>query len=375
MRWVGCLVLVAGCGRVAFDPRSDGGDGDGAGDGSDGPSVQANLVFVTRAEVGVPELSGGLAGLDTYCTNTARAAGHEGMFVAWASTSTVNARDRFPGSRGWVRTDGHIAIDDIGSLVAQGRLFSALVYDEAGARVTGMFEQVLTGTQLDGTQSVSCADWTGTGTVKGGLVDRGYPEWTDVGGTLTCSGPMLGHLYCLGIGLDIALAPPTPGAGDRIIFASATYQNTSLATWDNNCNTEATMNGLQGTYRAALATTTGSIASRFVADSRSVRRIDGALVARDVTALFDGTDLEAHAMQSAAGVYLSTAPGTPSIHVGAPNAMTVGTDPATCSNWTSTSATFVSQYGRFGSVVSAEVWGGFGNFNCMGFQRVLCLQE
>src|SRR5262245_23472284 len=121
-RWVGTLMCVAGCGRFWFDfssSVSDGGDdgcnpagrfsgdvsSDVSSDGaSDGATARPNVAFVTRGVYS--GALGGLSGADGICQTAAISAGLPGTFVAWLSTSTVNARDRFAASHGWIGTNG-----------------------------------------------------------------------------------------------------------------------------------------------------------------------------------------------------------------------------------------------------------------------------
>src|SRR5690348_11017356 len=79
------------------------------GGGDDAPGVDAapggpNRAFVTRSVL--PGNFGGIDVADGLCNTEASDAGLGGTFVAWLSTSAVDARDRLDGSRGWVRTDG-----------------------------------------------------------------------------------------------------------------------------------------------------------------------------------------------------------------------------------------------------------------------------
>src|SRR5262245_55711495 len=106
------VVLVsAGCGRVGFAIGELGGDGptgddapaggDDAATGGDGGSGSgANIVFVASSltDGGI----GGLAQADDICAARAEEAGLAGTYVAYLSTTSVNAIDRLGSARGWV---------------------------------------------------------------------------------------------------------------------------------------------------------------------------------------------------------------------------------------------------------------------------------
>jgi hypothetical protein len=76
-----------------------------------GPGVLAvaNIAFGTYH--GTPSSVGGLDGGDALCNAEAADAGLPGTYVAYLSTSAVDAIDRIGGSRGWVRPDGRPFVD------------------------------------------------------------------------------------------------------------------------------------------------------------------------------------------------------------------------------------------------------------------------
>ena len=88
--------------RVIANANADAASDDGNGDG--GPSV--NIAFVTSTSVQISTLGGHL-GADALCAQRAEAGGlPSNTYVAWLSTSTVDAKTRLAGARGWVRPDG-----------------------------------------------------------------------------------------------------------------------------------------------------------------------------------------------------------------------------------------------------------------------------
>ncbi len=140
---------------------------------------------------------GDLAGADSICNQHASDAGLDGPFVAWLSTSLVDARDRLdPGSPAFYSPPGcaQLVATGVGDLTA-GLLANPIVRDETCAL---RFTLVWTGTDADGTKHVGgCADWTDDLQAGSGLTGRSVysdTRWTAFS-TDDCS---RGHnaLYC-----------------------------------------------------------------------------------------------------------------------------------------------------------------------------------
>ncbi len=160
------------------------------------------VVFVTssthRGDLG------GLAGADAICSARAAAASLPGTYVAWLSTSTVDARDRLsePGSAGFVRTDGALVAVSIADLL-DGALQNPLEFDENGSGPSSFVDAVWTGTSSAGTGSGAyCSDWTSGSPVTGsggkGLRTSTSGSWTQ-DGTLSCGTLAGARLYCFEI--------------------------------------------------------------------------------------------------------------------------------------------------------------------------------
>ena len=359
-RWL--VVLVASCGRLGFDPVGDAASAGVDAAGLDG-ATQANRAFVTSAQL-VGNL-GGLAGADALCTNAASAAGLDGTFVAWLSTTTVDAIDRLAGSRGWVRTDG-TALADQPAQIASGELFVPLDLDENG-HPAPLPAEPWTGTNPDGraASGLSCGDWTGAGTGQQGVAAAGMPSFTD-GGTIPCMATR--SLYCFELGQVTPVAPVVTAG--RIAFVSiSTYAGGGLSQLDAACNADAAAAGLLGSYLAAVATTTASPASRFVADVRPWRRVDGQLVAADNATLFGGT-LTAFIDQRADGVYLADPVVLDGTSVGPSSA---GTMASTCTDWSDVVTANAAIAGRMYFLDGLDFWNGQPG-SCNVPTPLLCLQ-
>jgi hypothetical protein len=134
--------------------------------------------FVTSANPGSGGDLGGLEGADAHCAALAEAAGVSGAtWVAYLSTSTVDARDRI-GSGPWVNAAGVVIAEDVAGLHGEANnITKATALDETGATVNGRGDEpnrhdILTGSLTDGTlaEGMTCADWTSDGPDAVGMV-------------------------------------------------------------------------------------------------------------------------------------------------------------------------------------------------------------
>jgi hypothetical protein len=137
---------------------------------------------------------GGLAGADAFCTTAAAHLGG-GPWLAWLSSSTVNAIDRLADVGPWYLVDGTLVFANKAA-IAQGPA-AAIDLDEHGAQPADS-DNVWTGTMGGGSASVyTCADWTSNSMNAAG--DTGLRVNTDTGwtdyGNLLCSNA-LPRLYC-----------------------------------------------------------------------------------------------------------------------------------------------------------------------------------
>lgn len=170
--------------------------------------AQTSRVFVTSTSSNGN--LGGLAGADATCNDLATTAGLGGTWVAWLSTSTVNARDRLdPTSGPFVRAAdlGTVIGNDIPDLT-DGLLIAPVSLDENGSVPSGA--KAWTGTGTNGTLSIStCGDWTSTGG-QGiqGRVQGGGSDWTIVSQVSCANAVNFGHFYCF----EVPSAPEVPAA-------------------------------------------------------------------------------------------------------------------------------------------------------------------
>jgi hypothetical protein len=338
------------------------GGGDGGGSTGDGNALSGpNHVFVTSTTSSGS--LGGLAGADAMCNSLARSANLSGNYVAWLSTSSVNAIDRLAGSRGWVRTDGVPVVDTTVDLAA-GHLLNPISLDE---RMNPTIVTPWTGTAKSGALDAmgSCGDWmTTSGVAATGWSIAGPARFTAQGfRPCTTAEP----IYCFEVGHNFPVTPQVT-AGNIIFVSTAPYTGVNgLNALDAACMTDAMAAGLPGTYLAALDTTSKSAASRVNGVSASWRRVDGTKVA-EAAHLFDGTDLVSFVDQAADGTY----DDYQVVSGGSPNA--ASTNALTCNNWTNVSSSNLASDGIAGVTRSLVFWTN-STTTCNAVPGFLCLQQ
>lgn len=333
-----------------------------------GSSINANPVFVTSTTV-----TGGIGGLpaaDAICQARAAAGGlPPGNYIAWLSTFSVDAASRLGTARGFVRTDGKLFADTQTGLFINQAVLNTILTDENGLAVT--LDDVWTGTLNTGTAAPNnCADWTnGTGSLTGtaGLTQGGPVSWT-LYSFPTCD--TQAHLYCFRTDINAPLI--IPPAADRFAFITsvALLPGGGLAAADALCASE--QGGLPGTYRAYLATTTASAASRLNLATFPYMRVDLQRVG-GAAELGMWAALQSGIWQYVSGAYVSnTILSARAAWTGAATPDSIGTAASTCDDWTSTAGT-----GYTGDpTLASPAW--FGNLpgqTCSMARRVYCLQE
>jgi len=304
-----------------------------------------------------------VAGADIACGERAAAVNLPGAYKAWIASSGGSATSRLGTARGWLRTDGRAFADQL-----PGNLFYSMERDEAGTAAP-LRADVLTNADNSGAAQGSCSDFTAAtgntavlGSTQGGSVDwsRGDPAGD-------CAGSF--RLYCLGADNTATVAPPAQPTG-RILFVSSGDWGPLLGgvvIADGMCTTEAASATLPGTYKAVLATTGATAASRFTTRGAPVIRPDNVIVATTESDLFADTQVtQARVERTAAGTVVQTT----QIWTGATSPLAAGTDTSTCTNWGVQTGNGAIGYAGFPlQLYSADT------DMCSSTQRVLCLQE
>ena len=350
------VVALVSCGRLGFEAACSGCDGH--------PQGPNNIAFVTSTTHVLTTFGSDLSGADAICNMRAKEGGLPGSYVAYASTTTVGARDRLAGARGWVRVDGTPFVDQIADLIA-GRVLSPLEIDELGQRVPPLL--VATASSATGTLAPSdaCTDFTNPAQVAAaGLTTATASLWSTSVGALPCS--MSSPIYCFGVGLDNALAF-TPASG-RLAFVTDDLWTPGggLASADAFCMTEAANARLSGSFRALLSTSTATAGSRFSTTGSTWVRPDGVALASSALAFMSvnlGTSL--NVTQSKA--YVSD-----EVWVGGGGGP-LSTASRTCVDWTSTTDLAGGSVGNDAHVDSTMFSNG-GELACSAGARLYCLE-
>jgi hypothetical protein len=344
-----------------------------------------NYVFVTQGTV-VPAVLGGLGGGDAFCRRQAAMSLNTDLssrhYVAWLSSSALNAKDRLAPARGWVRPDGLPFADTLAALLdpMRDQVFYLPDLDQFG---NAQVAAVATGTTSAGTTSAgvggaeTCGDWRDdAGILTYGFANLGANQWaSDVSGSATCGTPQ--HLYCLSDDYQ-ALVPPKPvPSGGRLAFltASSLTLSSGIAPLDRLCDAEATDAGFPGAFLAFAAPDDGGTAAdRFDADGGAWYRTDGyplAPTARDwlsATANGPAVTLEV----TLGGVHLPSVAWT-----GAQTPTAPPSSVSNCGGWQSNAATDAGP--AEGIVGKANELGppgfDFTTYGCAGNVHVYCLER
>jgi hypothetical protein len=353
--------------------------------------IPPNYVFITstayNGALSFNTLTG-LAAADAICNDRAAAsavipdADANITYKAYLSRSASGgaATARLAGSSGWIRHDGKPVFNTIAD-IQSGKMMYPIKFDEAGTAVAETVP-VMTGTNTSGTYASAggeCGTATAPYTLNQGLVAGGVPnansDLFSYDGTPSCALNTL-RLYCFGVG-RAAVVTPTTGPFRRAFTTNDTFTPVAapaspngIAAADAFC--QAQSGSLGGTWKALLATTTGSAISRFTTAS-------GAPWARPDNTLLTNTAAEMAAAMS----HLLAAPNgnaqqtdwygfTETIFTGAVDLTTIGTVATTCNNWTDTAGT--SRVGYAGHTAMSK-WFGFGSGNTCTGKRIVCMQQ
>jgi hypothetical protein len=325
--------------------------------------LKPNYAFVTST-LHTGNL-GGLSGADAICQARANAASLPGTFRAWLSSDSTTAAARLGTASGWIRPDGRPWALSQTDLFA-GRERYPLRLTETGADVGSQY--VWSASLMDGSRNpigTTCTNWTSASsslTSRAGSTSALGDIWAEAYAGMTCSSQL--QLSCFGIDRVAPMGPLPLNVARRVFMSTYGWNPSSgIAAADALCNSDASANGLPGTYRAFLATTTASAASRF--SNGVFIRVDNAVVAVDTlfTAAFWDTAINVFANGSHSG--------NAGVYTGATSPTAVGTSTSTCNNWSSTSG-----FAEAGRPYDSDVNRAFTSLNaqCDGNGAVYCVQ-
>ena len=200
---------------------------------------------------------GSLEAADAHCMSDAADVGYTGTFVAWLSTAAMPARARLGTSAGWLSGPERPFANTVDDLVA-GRTFYPIYVDDSGDG-----DSVATGTLGSGTAaSDNCSDFTSTESeCQFGLTNAAIGRWSE-NHPSWCAGQH--PIYCFEIGKTVDVTPPAPTGRLAFLTDAPWLPAGGVAMADAHCQSEATSANRTGTFRALLASSAGSAASRFV---------------------------------------------------------------------------------------------------------------
>ncbi len=348
---------AAGGSGGTTDSGGSAGQGQG-GAGGGGVTIEANIVFVTA--VGVDPDFGGVEGANDLCNDFALAAGLPGSYVAWVSSSTVNAVTQVTGSRGWVRPDGKPVVDTVADILA-GNIWYPPLVDENGNLQAG-YEVVFTGSNASGEHSGnSCTDWSvTTGSVNGGTI--GSAQYLTHGTGAGCDFPR--QLLCFGVGLDVPVTAPTTTGRFSFVTETPFAVAGGIAAANQHCQDEADLAGRSETFQAFMNDDGASAASLFDEQGPPWIRFDGLAITPTAAIFLSGADRDVP-FQTVDGGFPNGA-----IWLGGVDPTVDGTAATTCEGWTSTAgATHSDSWGA-----DNVFWGTMTGVTCSESRHLLCLE-
>jgi hypothetical protein len=357
------LVGVAGC----FNPRlaahlqceapdnwcpspmtcgADGTCGGGAGGDDGGPSgpPEGNLVFTSSEFIilsSYPTTAEIFAAADAKCNMLGQKLRAGGAYMAWLGTTMTEAADRLPAKPGWGRFDGAPVVTSVADLKAAKLLYPNR-FDDDHADVPMLRVE----TDIASVFSPNCSP---NNDVSVGKADGDGKQWWNWS-SLPCSDPL--YLYCFETDRDAAV--PAPQLDSSLLYAFVTanqYPASGGPTMlDRHCQDEADAANLSRTFRALVATTTGSARSRFTPSTKAWTRLDGVIIAQPAL-----NQLTAPLTVTPAGAHLDAFAFT-----GAQDPTRMATTTSSCSDWTASASAQTPSTGYTARSDSASFFDGFG---------------
>lgn len=349
-----------------------------------------NYVFLTNSEFD-GNLKGSAAdafqGADAKCQEAADAAKLPGEFVAWISTTTTNAVDRLAakGARGWIRPDGLPVADTIGDAAsATDMLFKGRVYYPPRVTELGNVTSSYAWTSTDEAGALvatgdSCNNYTSAGSANYGRLGAafgGSTLWTDDGSasvaSRTCEKPH--PIYCFGTSVNRALTSAEfPAVVGRRAFLSSPWDTVArpgIAGADGLCQADATAASLPNParFKALLATTTASAASRFNTTGVQWIRTDGVQVFAAAADLLTSKMLAPLVVTADGKTYLNA-----EVQTGAATPRDVATN-GSCADWTDNTSGFAGAKGTSGFGAGKFFYAGYLG-TCRAGARLYCLED
>ncbi len=317
---VAVVVLLAGCYRAVADTPVDGAAPMMKDAAKPDAGASPNVAFVSSLVTAFPDVTTA----DTTCGTLAMNAQLPGTFVAWVSSTGMDAVARLGSARGWVGTDGLPFVDKVSDLLA-GKIFYPLRHDELGNDV-GPAAEVATGTRADGSDDAGFDCDGGAALVSVGYAGAAGADWTR-SQTLNCTTAM--HLYCLEVDRDVPVSVPDAAEYPRAFVSTGKFVSSSAGrgSADMMCAAEAAANGVTGTFDAVLAVDGSTAIGRLGSATLPWVRLDAVHVTTDFSAFTAPLAVDAR------GAYLTGEPA-PTVYTGAQSGSSDGN--FDCASWMDT---------------------------------------
>jgi hypothetical protein len=171
------------------------------------------------------------------------------------------------------------------------------------------------------------------------------------------------------------VAPPAPAGRFAFVSAIKWQPGGGLASADAVCASEASMAGLAGTYKAALATSTGGALARFSSIGARWVRPDGVAITATTAAMFDPNlkYLDAPINVTAAGAYVVEPAISEQEMAWSGPRTTPGTN--TCVDWTDASSAHTGSTSSNAWTWLLTVFVDGAGSSCNQSRRLYCLQQ
>ncbi|MBX3251425.1 MAG: choice-of-anchor D domain-containing protein [Myxococcales bacterium] len=319
-----------------------------------------NLVFVSSQAF--PANVGGAAGFDDRCNALATAAGINdaagNAFRAWVSSPRSTLASRWTAAGGVRRLDGALVAESREALLRRRAILSPIRVTELGQELSGevlVWSSTTDTGEARGNPALGhCSDWTSTG--GPGNVDRGSTAGGPGIFTVATAGGSCAsthRIFCVQSTIATPAARPVVPRGGKIAFSAPGWTPSGgLHGADAFCNANKPEGFASRSFRALLATTRTTAASRLDATARYFRP-DGTFVGTG--AQLASGELASGIWQSASGTYDG---GEQRVFTGATSPTALGTAETTCRDWAPTTRTDTARRGspnRLTTWFSADV--------------------
>ncbi|MEZ4703960.1 MAG: hypothetical protein R3A11_01980 [Bdellovibrionota bacterium] len=356
------------------------------------------IVFVSQSS-GIGKLStwtfangkSGIEAADSVCQKEAQDQGYTGTFLALLDDSTRETYSELKNDQGgWTRTDGVTYVVS-GDDLKNDKFRRTTVNTDAEGNVINVGDiEIWTGLP----SATNCNNWMDDTNTYQGTVARSSRSFT-VGGAFTIANlacDNVRQLLCIQDGAGLTIPSSEPAAIEaKTIFTTSEDGNGNLTTWsytpppgtvvpngvkraDSICNKLASDANLEGSFKALLATSTGTTTNpinRLISTAGPYVTVTGQKIADDLSQWsFSSATLDKDLISTLIEDENGLASPNDIYIIG--NSPFSVASPKNCSNWTNTSS------GNYYSSASPYTKGiGFlgGLQNCSQPGKIICVED